>query len=134
MEQILDVSLAPAAGSGIGRRLADMLLADPEFITDLKNAFADALKAQVFLFDRPSGKFDAQPDWKTRLAAAVAILANMEGEPVKRIIHQHLGEGGDPAAELDRAIENNPHLIRAMEKQLARAKRRLSEKLVDLPE
>ena len=84
--------LAPAAGRGIGRQIADALIADSEFIGLMVAAFKDALTAHSSHFDKESKLWVAEVDAKTRLSAAEAILAHMEGEPVKRIITQAIGE------------------------------------------
>jgi hypothetical protein len=66
-----------------------------------------------------------EPDMRTQSAMFFGLLAHMEGEPIKRIIHQHLGgEGGvvDPLA----ALKDSPALQAAVERTLEKAKWRTS--------
>jgi hypothetical protein len=119
-----EITLAPAAGQGIGRKLADLLLADPKFIDLLGAAFLDALQAEQFFYDKHGKEWHGEPDYKTRLGAALGILAQMEGEPVKRIIHQHLGNPTLAAEEaLEEAAEASPALRRRLERLVQRAEK-----------
>src|SRR6478609_8026655 len=87
--------LAPAAGSGIGKMLADSLLTDPEFIPLMRKTAVECLHAMApRRWDKESGGWVADPDMRTRAQMFFGLLAHMEGEPVKRIIHQHLAAGG----------------------------------------
>jgi hypothetical protein len=116
------VQLAPAAGSGVGKILADQLLADPEFLALLKGAFMDGLKAESFFYDKHAKEWHGEPDYKTRLHAATQLLAHMEGDPIKRIIHQHLGNGTAP--DLLAAVEASPALAESMARLLEKARSR----------
>lgn len=121
--------LAPAAGSGIGKILAAELVQDPAFIGHLKSAYMDALTAEQFFYDKGAKEWRGEPDYKTRLAAANSIMAHMEGDPIKRIIHQRM-DGPTPADALETALES-PALVDAMELavQKARNKQRKAARL-----
>ena len=116
--------LAPAAGHGVGKLLAESLLADPDFLRLLKGAFLDSLQATVVIYDKGSKGWVPHVDYKTRLGAAVAVLAHMEGDPIKRIIHQHLGSGSETAQALLDELATSPGLRAAMRRKLAEAEAR----------
>jgi len=114
------ISLAPAAGAGIGKLLADSLLADPEFVPLMKEAAMGGLKAERSFWDKNSGGIISEPDHRVQIQALALLLAHMEGEPVKRIIHQHLG--GDGQIDLGAALRDSPALQAAIERQLENAR------------
>lgn len=95
-------ALAPASGSGIGKLLADQLLADPEFLPLMIDAAKGGLRAERSYYDKGAGGVVTEPDSRVRIQTLALLLAHMEGEPIKRIIHQHLGGSGevDPLAAL----------------------------------
>lgn len=70
----------------------------------------------------------AQKDWireddmRMQIQTLALVLAHMEGEPIKRIIHQHLGGTGavDPLA----ALQESPALRDAVSAVLAKAEYR----------
>ena len=115
----ISTQLAPAAGAGIGKLIAEALLADPEFIPLMKAAFIGALGAEIHFFDKAGGGWQSRPDYRIRLQAVMGCLAHMEGEPVKRIIHQFLGGQGkvDPLA----ALRESPALREAAADMLQKA-------------
>ena len=118
MEQL---TLAPAAGSGIGKQLADRLLAREDFLQLMEDAAIDGLRAMApRRWDKDTQKWISDPDMRTRTTMFFGIIAQMEGEPVKRIIHQHIGTGdkADPVA----ALHDSPALVEAVERALANAK------------
>lgn len=119
-------TLAPAAGAGIGKILADRLLAEPGFVDAMVAAAVNGLRATRSYW---TGKGDSAElvtveDSKVQLQAFALILANMEGEPIKRVIHQHLGAGGqaDPLA----ALQESPALRDAARRLLEKADWRTS--------
>ncbi len=123
-----NATLAPAAGAGIGKLLADRLLAEPTFLSLMVDAAMNGLKATRSFW---TGKGDSaqlvtEPDSKVQLQAFALLLAHMEGEPIKRIIHQHLGGAGplDPLA----ALQDSPELREAARKMLEKAEWRTSGK------
>ncbi len=116
--------LAPAAGAGIGKLIADALLADPDFIPLMKAAFIGALGAEIHFFDKAAGGWQSRPDYRIRLQAVMGCLAHMEGEPVKRIIHQHLG--GGPTIDPLAAMQDSPALREAVRRTLEKAEWRQS--------
>lgn len=115
------LTLAPAAGAGIGKQVADRLLARPDFVELMVQAAVSGLQAEMPQRWDSNAKdwAPAVPDYKTRLAAWLGILAHMEGDPVKRIIHQHLGGAGrvDPLA----ALQESPALQEAARRMLDNA-------------
>ena len=114
-------ALAPAAGAGIGKILADKLLADPEFERLMVDAAKDGLRAtRSFSVGRGGdARVETEPDFRTRIQAFTILMAHMEGEPVKRIVHQHVGTGGaiDPTA----ALRDSPALQDALAHLLNKA-------------
>lgn len=48
------------------------------------------------------------------------LLAHMEGEPIKRIIHQHLGAGGEQP-DFVKALRESPALLTAMKREIEKA-------------
>jgi len=114
------LQLAPAAGAGIGKLVADALLANPDFIPLMRDALLGGLEATTRHWDREAKQFEIEPDFKVRIQAFSMALAHMEGEPVKRIIHQHLG--GDGQIDLGAALRDSPALQAAIERQLENAR------------
>ena len=116
------LTLAPAAGAGIGKMVAEALLADAQFIPLMKEAAAGALSATTRRWDKDSEDWIIEPDYRTRLQAWLGILAHMEGDPVKRVIHAHVGDGKatDPLA----ALHESPALLEAVERMAAKARHR----------
>ncbi len=116
-----EAQLAPAAGAGIGKIIADRLLSDPEFIPLMIEAVTNGLKATRTEYTGHGKDREAEqvPDFKTQLQAFALLLAHMEGEPIKRIIHQHLGGQGaiDPLA----ALQESPALRDAAKRMLEKA-------------
>lgn len=115
-----DAQLAPAAGSGIGKLIADALLARPEFVGLMRDALIEGLKAMTpRRWDKDTQKFIADPDCRVRIQTVALVLSHMEGEPIKRIVHQHLGMPSvDPVA----AMQDSPALVAAVERALENAK------------
>ncbi len=116
------LTLAPSAGTGIGKIFADKLLSDPEFVTLLTDAAKDGLRADRSFWcgKGADGHLETEPDMRTRIQTLALVLAHMEGEPIKRIIHQHLGGAGavDPLA----ALQESPALMAAAEAIIEKAK------------
>ena len=114
-------ALAPAAGAGIGKILADRLLADPDFEQLMVDAAKDGLRAtRSFSVGRGGGAtVETEPDFRTRIQAFTILMAHMEGEPIKRIVHQHVGNGGvlDPLA----ALQDSPALRDAARRLLEKS-------------
>lgn len=112
------ITLAPMAGAGIGKLLAERLLAEPGFVDSMVAAVVNGLKATRSFYVKDEG-MHTEPDAKTQLQAFALVLAHMEGEPVKRIIHQHLGGAGgiDPLA----ALQESPELREAAARLLQKA-------------
>lgn len=117
-----DMILAPAAGAGIGKLIADRLLADPSFMDLMIQAIKNGLQATRSFLTKEG--IVREPDCKTQIQAWALVLAHMEGEPIKRIIHQHLGAGGaiDPLA----ALQESPALLEQAERLIEKAKWRKS--------
>ncbi len=123
MSEIL--TLAPAAGSGIGKQLADELLARPGFVQLLADVAENGLKAMTpRRWDKDTETWIQDPDSRVQIQTLALLLAHMEGEPIKRIIHQHLGGAGqvDPLA----ALQESPALREAAGRLLEKASWRTS--------
>lgn len=116
------LTLSPGAGSGIGKKLADALLAEPDFIGMLKAAFMEALEAKQWFYDKHAKEWTSEPDYKTRLAAGQAILANLEGEPIKRVMVAQGGRKPDSDAKTVERIASSPALQASLQAKLSRAK------------
>lgn len=116
------LALAPAAGSGIGKLLAESLLADPEVVPLMVEAAKEGLRAtrSFYVRDGNTGHTETEPDYKVRLQALALLLSHMEGEPVKRILHQHIGT--NKAVDPLEALRESPATLAAVESLLAKAK------------
>lgn len=116
-----EISLAPAAGSGIGKLLADALLKSPDFVDEMRDVILRGLRAEMPSRWDPASKqwAEAQPDCRTQIQTLSLVLAHMEGEPIKRIIHQHIGDGKavDPLA----ALQESPALRDAARRLLEKS-------------
>ncbi len=126
-----NATLAPSAGTGVGKLLADALLNTPGFVQLMVDALVGGLRADMPpRWDKHADKWTTAADHRTRVQTVTLILAHMEGEPIKRIIHQHLG-----GAEIDAmaAIRESPALQAAMERTLANAKFRDRNKKPEKP-
>lgn len=114
------ISLAPAAGAGIGKILADRLLAEPGFVDSMVSAVMSGLKAtrSFWTGKGETAQLVTEADSKTQLSAFALILAHMEGEPIKRIIHQHIGDGKpvDPLAALAESPAMRDELRKLLQK------------------
>ena len=112
------LSLAPAAGAGIGKMVADDLLARQGFAKRLADSLDRGLTATRRTWDSGAKEWVEEPDTRSQLQAAFGIFAHMEGEPIKRIIHQHMGAAGiDPLATL----QDSPAAREALRKLLEKA-------------
>jgi len=113
------ITLAPQAGAGLGKILFDRLLAESDFIDLMVQAARDGLKAMSpRRWDKESQTWIADPDAKTRVQTLFGLIAQAEGDPVKRVIHQHLAQAGaDPLT----ALQESPELREAARKMLANA-------------
>lgn len=82
----------------------------------------DGLRAMGFRrFDKASGEWVSDPDMKVRTATFFGLLAHMEGEPIKRIVHQHLG-GAVSESDLVDVLRDSPALLAAVERKIENAK------------
>lgn len=115
----LQAALAPAAGKGIGKMLFSMLLSDPEFVAEMKTAVMKGLRAQHTFRDRKTGEIITADDPRTMVATVAMILAQAEGEPIKRVIHQHIGAPG--AVDVEGELQDSPALRAAVQRLLDKA-------------
>ncbi len=114
------VTLAPMAGAGIGKQLADALLSDPGFLPLMRQTAIDCLNAMSpRRWDKEQG-WISDPDYRIRAQMFFGLMAHMEGEPVKRIIHQHLGDGGK--LDVGGALADSPELAAAVARELQKSK------------
>ena len=112
-------ALAPAAGSGVGAALAQRFFARPDWLDKLEAGLINALEAQHKIYDKSAGGVVTYPDGKTQLAAVFGLMAHMEGEPVKRIIHE-VRRGRD-AESLQDELSRSPALREAAREMLEAA-------------
>ncbi len=120
-----ELILAPAAGAGIGKLLADALLAQPDFVAELVAVARRGLRAQTpRRWDKDTEDWIQDDDYRVQVQTMALLLAHMEGEPIKRVIHQHLGGNGtvDPLA----ALQESPALRDAARALLEKAEWRQS--------
>lgn len=113
------IELAPAAGSGIGKLLAAALLAKPDLIEGMVAVIDRGFNANKRFWDANTKSWDIEPDGRTQIQTLALVLAHMEGEPVKRIIHQHLGGAG--AMDVHAALRESPALRDSMRRELEKA-------------
>lgn len=115
----ISTALAPAAGSGIGRMLFTQLLEDSEFVGEMKAAVMKGLRAQHTFRDRKSGEIITADDPRTMIATVAMILAQAEGDPIKRVIHQHIGAPG--AVDVQQELRDSDALRQAVRRELEKA-------------
>ncbi len=115
-----NMQLAPAAGAGIGKAIADALLAKPGFIDRMAAVIDRALVAKKQRWDRESKSFVEEDDSRIQLDAFFGVVAHMEGEPIKRIIHQHTGKGA--GVDLVDYLQTSPAALDAVERIVSNAK------------
>ncbi len=116
-----ETQLAPASGAGIGKAVAENLLARAGFIEVMSDALYNALTATRRTWDSGAKQWVEEPDTRSQLQAFFGIIAHMEGEPVKRVIHQHTTNGMvDPLA----ALQGSPAAREAMQRLLDKAAHR----------
>ena len=87
----------------------------------MKAALMGGLKATRSYYDKSQGGSVTEADSRVQVQTVALLLAHMEGEPIKRIVHQHLGgngEGIDPMS----ALRDSPALAEAVERTLANAR------------
>lgn len=121
MDQNGNASLAPAAGTGIGKLVFDGLLARADFIPLMIEAMIGGLRATTTFYNPSARTTEDKPDYKLRVHTVIALFAHAEGEPIKRIVHQHLGAAGG-APDLLAALREDPALLEAVERQVEKAK------------
>jgi hypothetical protein len=96
--------LAPAAGAGLGKAMFDELLSDPGFPAALAKAAREGLEAMTpRRWDKESQDWVSDPDYRVRTQTLFALLAQAEGEPVKRVqvqTQEVTREGGELEAQL----------------------------------
>ncbi len=116
--------LAPAAGAGIGRALAEKLLANPDFLPAMEAAVMGGLRAHSTLWDKEAnsgkGGWMKAEDHKTQVMTYVQVLANMEGAPIKRIVSQRINEAVS-ATDLMELIHASPALASELQRTLDKA-------------
>ena len=97
-------TLAPAAGAGLGKAMFDCLLADANFPAALATAAREGLGAMTpRRWDKETESWVSDPDYRVRAQVLFALLAQAEGEPVKRVqiqTHKITAPGGDIEQEL----------------------------------
>ena len=71
------------------------------------------------LWDAGSKQWVEEPDMRSQLQTLFGVLAHMEGEPIKRIVHEHLNRGN--GVDLTEILRNNPDLAAEARRQLDKA-------------
>ena len=120
--------LAPAAGAGLGKAMFDCLLSDPGFPAQLAKAALEGLRADCPpRWDKGAndgeGGWVSAPDYRVRTQTLFALLAQAEGEPVKRVQVQTqavTAEGGD----IEGQLADSPAARQAMRRILEQADKR----------
>lgn len=129
---------APGSGAGLGKKVAEALLADERFVPLMKAAIIDGLEAKAWFYDKNAKEWHGEPDPKTRLQAFFGAMSHLVGDPIKRVMTASVGPGGAPGADLEAALLQSPAYRAALRKQLDRADRLARKKggpqTVDLPE
>ena len=125
MENTEQIALAPAAGAGIGKQLFDRLLAMPDFLDLLTEAARCGLTAMTpRRWDKESGTWQSDPDARIRTQTLFGLIAQAEGEPVKRILHSHFNAAG--GVDVLAALRESPALAEAAQLAIDKAKWRTS--------
>ncbi len=115
-------TLAPAAGAGIGKDVAGKLLDRADFVGKMEAAAMDGLTAMTARrWDPEAKKWIQDPDYKTRVHTFFGLLAQMEGEPVKRVIHEHVNKRVG-RADMVQQLRDSPELLAAVEREIEKAK------------
>jgi len=113
--------LAPASGAGIGKVFAEGLIADPSFKKELIAVAMRGLRAQTpRRWDKDLREWVQDDDMRVQIQTLALILAHMEGEPIKRVVHQHLGA---PAMDPFQTMQDSPAAREAMRRLLDKAER-----------
>lgn len=121
-ENTEQLTLAPAAGSGIGKLLAAALLAKPDLIKGMVGVIDRGFNAGKRYWNKDEECWEIEPDSRTQVQTLALVLAHMEGEPIKRVIHQHLGNGGQ--IDVLGALHESPALLDAMKAMVLKAEHR----------
>lgn len=121
------LALAPGAGSGVGRAFAEGLTARPDFVPALVQATMDGLRATRSYWSAADKRHITEPDFRTQLQAVALILANLEGEPVKRVVHEHL-HAGNGGLDVTEALADSDAMREAMRRELMKADARASKR------
>ena len=112
------IELAPASGIGIGKQMFAELLARPNFAAELAKAAIEGLNAMTPpRWDPQAGEWATSPDYRVRTQTLFALLAQAEGDPIKRSVRQVINE---PVTtdDIERQLEANPAARAAMLKML----------------
>lgn len=120
-----ELIIAPGAGSGLGKQLAAEWLADPDFAREIAQGWRECMQATRTYYDKAAGGNVTEPDYRVRLQAIMGAVAHIEGEPIKRVIHEHTGPTGlDTLA----AMQDSPALLEAVKREVAKAEFRTRNK------
>jgi len=133
MENNTALSLAPAAGQGLGKIVFDRLLAEPGFIDEMVAAARDGLRAMSpRRWDKEQnngrGGWINDPDYRTRIQTLFGIFAQAEGDPIKRVIHELHRTGTDPVDTLHESPATMDALQRVLDKARYRGRDRKAPK------
>ncbi len=117
--------LAPAAGAGLGKAMFDELLSDPGFPAALAKAAREGLEAECPpRWDKAAfggaGGWVGAPDYRVRVQTLFALLAQAEGEPVKRVQVQTQAIAA-PGGDIETQLATSPAARLAMRRILESA-------------
>lgn len=118
--------LSTAVGNGIGRKIADKLLAEADFIEEMVQVARDGLKAETAICTKGGG-IEMVPDQKTRQNMFFGLLEQFDGKPVERILTQAFGQPGGPGEDLDAQLNDSPAFRSALRRKLDKADRRAAK-------
>lgn len=112
------LTLAPGAGTGIGKEVAAALLKREAIAEDMAAALVRALTAKRRTWCSTSKMHIEEDDTRSQLQAVFGILAHLEGDPVRRTIHEHVD-----GRKIDhmQAVQSSPAMRRAAQHVIDKA-------------
>lgn len=116
-------------GKGVGKEIGRQLIAREDFVTLMVEAAVGGLKAMTARrWDPEARLWVNDPDYRIRTATFFGLLAQMEGEPLKRVLNKvgdSPSEGGEAEEEsLIKQLAQSPALRRKVANALARSQTR----------
>ena len=114
----------PGAGTGFGKMLAEEITSRDGAVKLVADAYIDALKATKRFWSKDKDGWEDVPDFRARLDAADSLWANIEGEPIKRVLSMTQDVPTPDQEEQDAIakIAQSPALQAALQRQLDAAR------------